>query len=726
MLINAMCLYGAPQVIEFSAMFSDMTEALANSMTKFAEAVSGQKLEKNLEEYFPVEFDDLVEDFIEQVQEQSAAILAAYDGILNELKSDGHLKPADDAVARFKKIVPALTPLDEIGQPRELLAYVSILESGDDNASMLENFIECYMPLFEKMEEDSVREEQERQKLLQSWFEAAENNELNILKEISEKDPDLDIESENKERLTALAIAAKNNNLDVACWLLSQGASPVNSFSDYSPISIAMDNGHNEVFLSILESGHEDLDEVDWKRILIGLSDEFVESFRLLYKTRPDDFDLYDLAEAAINKKSNKILALIIDFGLDVNEVNGSDPLSLYAVMHDDVNALKILFDNGADINVTVRNDKSLLECSIENDKSQAIETLIERGCKFNTEAVNFYFLMESLHKLSVLKGWSLKESLEQNLFDLDIYDYNGKTLLHYAVDCQQDDDNYSDKFKLLRLLIEDFAADINQTTEDGGLAAINIVRDKTILDYLIQHNADLNISLSDRYTVLSSVSSNFGHEGISALIEAGIEPNSSLYTLPLLHYAIQEQQDYVNALIENGADINCVDKNGHTVLQKWIGDKQRLQPILQALALKGADFNLETKSGLPMVHGLFALYDLDTLKELMPNIELDLSATDANGNNTIMQAVLSRNINNVIFLAEHGVDANKPNDLGITPLMQAIYADHAEMVTALIKECNVDKDFKFLGKNMDGFARQTESYDSVDALYELGVESSV
>jgi len=106
--------------------------------------------------------------------------------------------------------------------------------------------------------------------------------------------------------------------------------------------------------------------------------------------------------------------------------------------------------------------------------------------------------------------------------------------------------------------------------------------------------------------------------------------------------------------------------------------------------------------------------YGIKTFQEL--ERELDFSE-DLHGNSTLMQNASNGNLKKVIELIKKGLDINKKNNLGLTPLMSAVKRENAEVIKLLLKH-NADIKIKD-NKNMTAldYAYESKNNDIIDLL---------
>jgi len=731
MLVNALCLYSIPEVIKLGAMFSGLTEVLQQAISGFVSAVSEKQTDLDLLSFFDDEMDELVVDVVEQLHEQSDALFEEYAELLQELGANGKLEPAVECIKHFSTLVPDLTSLDQPCRAKTLLGYLSFMSTESAESNFLRDFIDCFGLIFRKIEQEQQREAEQEEKDAQEWFAAADSNDVNKL--VSLLSEGIDIELKDKQSRTALAYAVISGNLESVNILLAHGAIPVASFSGDSPIAIAIEENKPDIVAAIYCSEHESLNGFDWKQYIQGYSSDYItddhaELIQHLISFNAEEVDYHSIAEKAIKNDANSILEILLDAGLDANDDSSSTPLTFIALEENNQEALTALFEQGADANATNWHKETLLEKAINNAPLDMIELLISHDAKLGLDnhAVN----EDLLRKLSESKNCTMGEVLKLELFDPAAYDRTSRSFLHVLVYRYDADDELPADFnEIVSCLIEDMGVDINQLTdkEHDYDTALSLAQHEAVFDCLLQHKPDLDLEFNNNETIFDKVKSRqyqqYG-QAIVRLLKAGINPDMSIDKQPLIHYCLNEYfsgegRHYLDAIFEQNVDLNAIDKNGYTVLQKWISDKDLIGPYLKRFAENGADFSLNTKTGLPLVHALCANYDTELVKEIVDITDIDISVSDENDNNAIMQACLARNIPNIIFLTEAGVDVDQMNKLGGTALLHAVYAEDVELIKILLNQCGADASVELAGKSLQFIAYHLANYDAWEMLRE-------
>ncbi|KDP45399.1 hypothetical protein JCGZ_09648 [Jatropha curcas] len=134
----------------------------------------------------------------------------------------------------------------------------------------------------------------------------------------------------------------------------------------------------------------------------------------------------------------------------------------------------------------------------------------------------------------------------------------------------------------------------------------------------------------------------------------------------PLQTLALSGQISSMDKLLENGLDIDNVDKDGLTALQKAIIGKK--EAVISHLLRKGASPHVKDQDGASTLHYAVQVGAKQTVK-LLIKYEVDVNIADNEGWTPLHIAVQSRNRDIVKILLVNGADKNRRNKDGRTPL---------------------------------------------------------
>lgn len=168
------------------------------------------------------------------------------------------------------------------------------------------------------------------------------------------------------------------------------------------------------------------------------------------------------------------------------------------------------------------------------------------------------------------------------------------------------------------------------------------------IVNYLLDHKADVNILDNDGYSVLYKTIKECCNDDIArALVNAGADINFIYYSTLLYIAAWNGLVGIIKILIENGADVNQKMKNnGQTALHAAIKIDQ-VDAMVTLIGL-GADIDMVDNMGYSSLHHAVIAYELYNLGAFS-NFKLLKTLLTYNPDNTIRDRNGKLAINHVI-----------------------------------------------------------------------------
>ncbi|WP_078120607.1 ankyrin repeat domain-containing protein [Thiosocius teredinicola] len=171
----------------------------------------------------------------------------------------------------------------------------------------------------------------------------------------------------------------------------------------------------------------------------------------------------------------------------------------------------------------------------------------------------------------------------------------------------------------------------------------------------------------------------------LKALIERGASPtlrdDDENTALMLLN---TPDADIVRFLVEQGVDINAVNKDGDTALH--VAARERLIDYVELLLTNGADLNLKNARGeTPLL--LAAQVGDEALFKLFAERGADTEMTDNQGNG-VLHAVVDANDEPFLnLLLKDEIDIDRPNHAGDTPLSLAANQERWTIARELLRK---------------------------------------
>ncbi|WP_342189704.1 ankyrin repeat domain-containing protein [Spiroplasma endosymbiont of Dilophus febrilis] len=346
----------------------------------------------------------------------------------------------------------------------------------------------------------------------------------------------------------------------------------------------------------------------------------------------------------AIDTGDIQIVKLLIDNGADVNfqDENGLTPLHFAienAIDTGDIQIVKLLIDNGADPNVLDCNNDfiSPLHYAIIKNKKEVVEVLLKSKNIKNKINNKSYLNIGCLHWISLnsknINNLEIAELLIDNGADVNLQDENDATPLYYAIS--------TNNKEMVQLLINK-GANIKNITKNGltPLYYAIILDNKEMVQLLIEKGA--NVNMQD---------------------ENGLTP---------LHFAIEENnQEMVQLLINNNADVNIkITSDGATILHYAILNNKK--EMVKLLIKKGANVNKGVNGLIPLYYAIST--NNKEMVQLLINKGANVNMQDENDFSPLYYAINEENIEIVKLLLANDADVNLQNKNGLTPLLYSKY----------------------------------------------------
>ncbi|MGE4350148.1 MAG: ankyrin repeat domain-containing protein [Candidatus Berkiella sp.] len=296
-------------------------------------------------------------------------------------------------------------------------------------------------------------------------------------------------------------------------------------------------------------------------------------------RNKINNMPLYLAAEIGL---SDTCLALI-EKGADVNAKNIYGKTVLYLAVENGLSDTCLaLIEKGADVNAKNIYGKTVLYLAVENGLSDTCLALIEKGADVN---VKYRYGKTALH-LAAENGLSdTCLALIEKGVDVNVKDRYGRTALHLAVEHGHSD-------TCLKLIEK--GADLNEK-DNSSKTAFNLAiknRQESLAILLFEKGALKNVDLG---TIDMAAKQNC-HELVQMLL-LKIDPhyvNGVGYTM-LMEAVRLNMLPMVKKLIEDGADVNATNNigKGNTALMS-----ARNQDIVDVLIENNANINAKNKDG--------------------------------------------------------------------------------------------------------------------------------
>ena len=394
------------------------------------------------------------------------------------------------------------------------------------------------------------------------------------------------VNATNNKNVTALMIACWKGNVDAINVLLKAGAdSSIANANRDTCLTVATDRCLSKDLLqAIIDHGAEvnATNKQSLTALMLASWKGYVDAINLLLTAGADpnialaknDARLTTATDRSFGKK---VLQKLVDHDADVNAANKSGVTALWIACHQsDVDAVNVLMSAGVDPNTAHANGDTCLKHGIDRDCSREVfHTIIAHGADVN--ATN------NKHVTALMSACRTKNEESMNILlnagaDPNIADVGSSTCLHDAVHgrcCKQ----------VLQALI-DHGAEVNVANK-SGVTALWIAcyqRDVDAINVLLNAGANPNIDPTNGNTCLHhAVHLRCCKEVLQALIAHGADVNVSNNDkeTALLVACQWSNVDVINALLNAGADPNIADERGNTCLI-YVTDQLRGRKLIK------------------------------------------------------------------------------------------------------------------------------------------------
>lgn len=295
---------------------------------------------------------------------------------------------------------------------------------------------------------------------------------------------------------TPLSYAIKFANL--VRILLEKGANPdLTEFSGFTPLAVSAEEGHSDTVVALLEYGAQvnlqtDAGSGGWTALCIAAEFDHPEIVKLLVDagallSLKNHEGIIPLHMATLST-ARVLLQHRKRFNIDQPDDFKMTPLHRAVWWSQSLEYVKLLIDSGANLNLQDHNGDTPLETAVCLGKSEVVKILLQE---------------QDCDKSTVSK--------------------TGRSPLHSAA-------ALNESLEIVKLLVES-GADVNQVgRSDVGpslqAACQNAKTGKEIIEYLLEHGADLHAQAGTRGFAISSAALRGTPETISLLLQRGATVN--------------------------------------------------------------------------------------------------------------------------------------------------------------------------------------------------------
>ncbi|MCG8340757.1 MAG: ankyrin repeat domain-containing protein, partial [Cytophagales bacterium] len=393
------------------------------------------------------------------------------------------------------------------------------------------------------------------------------------------------------------------------------------------------------------------------------------------------------------------------------DKVDGSTKL-INAIKAGQVDEVKKLLEEGADVNLKDREGKAPLHWALEKGNRAIIDALLgEASIDVNNPdgdgKTPLHYAAEQGDQVSIEKLLSKGASVDRR-------DKNDRTALHEAVE-------KGDKEVVKALLAA--GATVNAKDKNGKTALHEAVAkgDTEVVKALLASGAAVNakdsegkmpLQLTNKQEIINALIRTQDSEGKTPLHQAAEEGDKAAVKVLVaagaavgakdnngetpLHLAVKEGDRDVLGILLKVSNIQAQDNEGQTSLYDAVASYKAggNTDVIEALLKKGANVNKEANDGKSPFKLAEEKGD-NKLVSLLKEYDLsELNTYDSEGNTPLIKAIKEGNTGEAKYLIEKGADvtlADTSNER--SPLWWAAYMGNTEIVKLLIaKGVEVDE----------------------------------
>lgn len=414
-----------------------------------------------------------------------------------------------------------------------------------------------------------------------SLIRAAENGDLNAVKELLAKGVDVNAQTElskGLKRNTPLIAAVRRSRVEIVTFLLTARANPnLSGATGENALSSAVATGNLDIIRMLLKHG----------------ADPNIKNFAgdtpLMY---------------AITTGNMDIIKILLDHGAEANVKNsaGTSPL-MYAVdgrVRDNQKMtaiVRMLIAAGADVNGKDKQGRTVLLFAVQSRNRETIELLQRSGAKIGDEVLAFY------HTIGVGTPESVQALISLGV-NIEVRNQFGSTPLMHAA--------RMGRGSIVKVLL-DSGANVNVRDAKGFTPLYHAAYAGYIdvIKALLSKGADVNAKINGE-TIVSLLARGVVAGRSARVVEGGhptaiivggessLAPSVAIVGPPAgeaIEDLVEHPAYMMSLLLEHGADPNIADKDGLTPLMYAAG-KGRLD-LVKTLLAHGADVNAKGAYGI-------------------------------------------------------------------------------------------------------------------------------
>ena len=510
-------------------------------------------------------------------------------------------------------------------------------------------------------------------------------------------------------RKTLLYLAAELGSLELVRYLLTDRGGNcdfqnVNTkfLAAKHPLHIAMRKNRTDVVSFMIESGKCDLSAVDSytgeNALTEAASTGNLTLIKQIYSKGYVDIDSRNKRKqtAYLIAASNDLNAVkyLAKEGADLEARDSIDASALYyAVLYGKTDIVEYLIDIGTDI-YAKRGRKPVFHTAISQNRTEIVKLILNSGYKVDfIDASLGYAAAAALHVAAVKNNVHVAKILvEEYRATVDIVPSIGYGQTPFMVASNED------QYEMMEYLLTK-GANINHQTRTGttALCAAAIYNDVEMVKYLLERGADANIrrnQLGETCLQTLAAFTRNSIEMLDLLVERGnmdVNARNNQGGTPFHSAGASGNVELVEYLLKNGVDIDDADYSNSTILHYAVRGRQN--EVIERLVRRGANVEKKNNDGYTPLHTAVVEGYLDTLQVLHVHGHADPNTFSVIKDLSPLHTASLFNYFQIIdYLLDMGANVNAVNELGQSALMVAGFHNQLEAAKSLLKAgANVD-----------------------------------
>lgn len=421
---------------------------------------------------------------------------------------------------------------------------------------------------------------------------------------------------------------------------------------------------------------------------------------------------------ALLEKVDNKVIQhLLSKKGNDVNKLTHDGRTYIFwAAYKDNLEMMRFLFNNGADMSIVDNHGYSLLNFAATTGQlnPELYDFCIQHGADLkkekNHDGANALLLVAPY-----IKDTSLVKYFTSKGIDINSKDNSGNGIFNYAAK--------AGNIKLMNYLIKQ-GINYKKLSQEGENAMIFASKgtrsNSNNLDfYLYLENLGIspNVRTINGTTPLHAIAYRVKDTSIfEYFLSKGVDINQSdgNGNTPFMNAAYTNDLNIVKLLSNQLKNVNYQNKKGMTALSNAI--LRNSIDVISFLLEIGADVHINDKKGNSLSYYLIKSLkskNLETIKQIAKILlskGLDITQHQKDGNSLFHLAAETENADLIKWVHSQNVDINTKNNNGITPLQKVVMSAKDDKIIHLLLSLGADKTIKSdFGENTYDLAMENE-----------------